>query len=80
MKFRLDNLVLFAAALISGFMLLLPKLGRGSGDSAVTPLQAVQLINHRNAIIVDLRDEAAYTAGSLANARHAPFQLSSRGS
>jgi rhodanese-related sulfurtransferase len=72
-KFVLDNILFIAAAAISGFMLLWPKLGRGSGDSAVSPLEATQLINHRNAIIVDLRDEKAYAAGSLAGARHAPF-------
>jgi rhodanese-related sulfurtransferase len=72
-KFVLDNILFIAAAAISGFMLLWPKLGRGSGDSVVSPLEATQLINHRNAIIVDLRDEKAYAAGSLANARHAPF-------
>jgi rhodanese-related sulfurtransferase len=38
----------------------------------VSPLEATQLINHRNAIIVDLRDEDAFAAGSLANARHLP--------
>jgi rhodanese-related sulfurtransferase len=72
-KFLIDNAILIVAAAISGFMLLWPKLAaRGSGDSAVSPLEATQLINHRNAIIVDLRDEQAFAAGSLANARHLP--------
>jgi rhodanese-related sulfurtransferase len=71
-KFFLDNIILVAAAAISGFMLLWPKLARGGSSDAVSPLEATQLINHRNAIIVDLRDEQVFAAGSLANARHVP--------
>ena len=73
MKFILDNLYLFAVALASGGMLLWPLLKRGSGGASLSPLQATQLINHRNAIVIDVRDEQAFAAGSVTGARNIPF-------
>ena len=73
MKFILDNLALFAIALSSGALLIWPLLRKGSGAAALTPLEATQLINHRNAVVVDVRDEKDYALGSLAGARHLPF-------
>ena len=72
MTFFIDNIVLIVLALVSGGLLLWPKLGRGGGATALNALEATQLINHRNAIVVDLRDEAAFRSGSLAGARHLP--------
>ena len=73
MKFLLDNLYLFAIALVSGGLLVWPLIKRGGGATALSPLLATQLINHRNAIVVDVRDEKAYALGSLAGARNLPF-------
>lgn len=73
MKFILDNIFLIAIALVSGGLLLWPLLKKGGGSTAVSPLEATQLINHRNAIVVDVRDEKDYAAGSLAGARNLPF-------
>ena len=79
MTFLLDNIVLIAMALVSGGLLLWPKLSRSGGSSAVSPLEATQLINHRNAIVVDVRDEAEFATGSLAGARNIPnAQLADR--
>ena len=72
-KFFFDNLYLIVIALASGGMLLWPLLKRGSGSASVSPLQATQLINHRNAIVIDVRDEAAFAAGSVTGARNIPF-------
>lgn len=73
MKFILDNIFLIAIALVSGGLLLWPLLKKGGGSTAVSPLEATQLINHRNALVVDLRDEKDFAAGSLAGARNVPF-------
>ena len=73
MKFILDNLYLFAIALVSGGMLVWPLLKRGGGHAAVSPLEATQLINHRNAIVIDVRDEQVFAGGSVTGARNIPF-------
>ena len=73
MKFILDNLYLFVIALASGGMLLWPLFKRGSGSASLSPLQATQLINHRNAFVIDVRDEQAFAAGSVTGARNIPF-------
>jgi rhodanese-related sulfurtransferase len=61
------NLVLIALAVISGLMLLLPTLRRGSGISTA---DATLLINRRNAVIVDVRSAAEFAQGHLPQARH----------
>jgi rhodanese-related sulfurtransferase len=71
-NFLLANWYLFAIALVSGGMLLWPLVNRRGGSGAVTALEAVQLINHRNAIVVDVRDAEAFAAGSLTGARNMP--------
>ena len=73
MTFLLDNLYLLVIALVSGGLLLWPLIRKGGGATALTPLEATQLINHRNAIVVDLRDDKDFALGSLAGARSLPF-------
>ncbi|MEO8937716.1 MAG: rhodanese-like domain-containing protein [Burkholderiaceae bacterium] len=73
MKFLIDNLLLVAIALTSGGLLLWPLIRKAGGSTALTPLLATQLINHRNAIVVDVRDEKDFALGSLAGARNIPF-------
>ncbi|MEQ5840814.1 rhodanese-like domain-containing protein [Paraburkholderia acidicola] len=74
MKFFTDytNLVLIAIALISGALLLWPALSR-RGRGGVTASEATQLINRRNAVVVDLRSAADFAAGHLPSARHLEF-------
>lgn len=72
MKFVLDNLYLILIAAASGGMLLWP-LVRRSGHASVSPAQATQLINQRNAIVVDVRGEQAFAAGSVTGARNLPL-------
>jgi hypothetical protein len=56
-----QNLFWLAAAIVSGYMLF----GRnviGDPDS-ITPQQAVLLLNKEDAIVVDVRDQAEFSAG-----------------
>jgi rhodanese-related sulfurtransferase len=66
------NLVLIAALVVSGGLLLWPALS-GRGRGGLSAAQATQLINRRNAVIVDLRPAADYALGHLPSARHLEF-------
>lgn len=72
------HLVLFGAAVISGGMLIWPLIGRFSGQSNdIGTVETVQLINRRDALVIDVRDNDEYASGHIANARHIPLaQLS----
>ena len=72
MKFLIDNIGLILMALASGTALLWPTLQRRG--ARVTHLQATQLINRSKAIIVDVRDKAAFDAGHLVDARNIPLK------
>lgn len=67
------HLVLFGVALATGGMLIWPFVSRlMHPGNDVGPLQAVQLINRRDALVIDVRDAGDYAAGHITNARHIP--------
>lgn len=71
MSFLQNNIMLIVAALVSGGMLLWPLLRRSSGKEVDT-LVAVQLINYKDAVVLDVREGSEYNAGHLPNSRHIP--------
>jgi rhodanese-related sulfurtransferase len=80
LKFVQDNLWLILIAVASGLGLLWPLVQRRlSGVPQVGVSQAVQLINRRDAVVIDVREASEYQRGHLRNARHVPLsQLKSR--
>lgn len=78
-QFIRDNLLLFAVALISGAMLLWPLIRRGSGGPWASTLEATQMINRQDALVIDVREDAEYAKGHIVGARHIPLgQLEAR--
>lgn len=68
------HLALFGTAVITGGMLIWPLIGRLSGQgNEIGTVETVQLINRRDAVVVDVRESAEYAAGHIANARHIPL-------
>lgn len=67
------NMLLFGAAVITGGMLIWPVINRlfRTGNE-VSVLEAVQLINRRDAVVIDVRDLGEYAAGHIGNAKHIP--------
>lgn len=67
------NMVLFGLAVVSGGMLLFPLFTRGMRTSTeVGPTDAVMLINRKDAVVLDVRDDTEYAGGHITNARHIP--------
>jgi len=67
------NMVLFGLAITSGGMLLFPLFTRGMRPGAeVGPTEAVTLINRKDAVVLDVRDESEFAGGHINNARHVP--------
>lgn len=67
------HMVLFATAVITGGMLVWPLAARlFRPQKEVGALEAVQLINRRDAIVVDVREADEYAKGHIANSRHIP--------
>lgn len=74
------NMLLLGLAVSSGGMLLWPLVSRSFRQShEVGAFEAVQLINRRDALVLDTRDTGDYAAGHIAHARHVPeAQLADR--
>ena len=73
MEFIKNNILLFAVAFVSGAMLLWPYLRRGAGGPWVSTLQATQLINREDALVLDVRETTAFAGGHLLGAKNMPL-------
>ena len=67
--------MLLGTAVVSGGMLIWPLVNKVSagGIAQVSALEAVQLINRRDAAVLDVRNAEEYAAGHIPNARNIPF-------
>lgn len=67
------NILLVGVCVASGVMLLWPLFTRlGSGAREMSALEAVQLINRRDPIVIDVREPSDFAIGHLPNARNIP--------
>ncbi len=73
MKFVMDNIFLIAVALVSGAMLVWPLARRGAGGPSVSTLEATQLINRQDALVLDVREQAEYAQSHILNSRGLPL-------
>lgn len=74
MEFIQDNIWLVLIAVVSGGMLAWSFLGpKILGIPQVGTLEATRLINQRDAVVLDVRDEGEYRAGHIPNSRHVPL-------
>ncbi len=78
MNFIIDNWYLFFIALASGGMLLAPLMREAAGG-ALTPANAVQLINREKAVVIDVSEPDEFAAGHVGGSRNVPLgQLEER--
>jgi len=73
MDFIVNNILIIAVAVVSGAMLVWPLIrGRMSGVAEVDTLEAVQLINQKDALLLDVREDSEYESGHIPNSKHIP--------
>ncbi len=70
MNFLIDNWMLLAMALASGFALLLPVLTKGSG---LDPQAMVQLMNRDKAVIIDVCEPDEFARSHVIGAKNLPL-------
>ncbi|HLX81191.1 MAG TPA: rhodanese-like domain-containing protein [Burkholderiales bacterium] len=73
MDFVVKNIFLVMLAAVSGGMLLWPLLRKGAGGPWVSTLEATQLINRSDALVVDLRSAEEYAKGHILGAKSVPL-------
>jgi rhodanese-related sulfurtransferase len=69
MEFIQQNMMWVGLAAVSGGMLLW-QMFNGTGGSNISVSQATLLINREDAVVVDVRETAEWSAGHIPNARH----------
>lgn len=74
MQFITSNILPISVAVFSGIMLLWSLFGnRFRGIKEVNSAAALQLINHKNAVVLDVRESSEYDAGHLLNSKLLPL-------
>ena len=74
MQFVIDNVFPISIAFLSGMMLFWSMFGnRIRGIKEVDCVAATQLINHKNALVLDVREESEYKAGHVLNSKLVPL-------
>jgi len=67
------HMVLFGTAVVTGGMLIWPFISRLSKPGKeVGAAQAVQMINRRDGVVIDVREPAEFNAGHIPNAKNIP--------
>lgn len=75
-KFIMDQWMLIVVALASGTMLVWPMIAGARGKSgSLSTLAATQLINQKDAVVIDVRDQGEYAAGHILNAKSFPEKV-----
>lgn len=70
--FIINNWPLFVAFALISFLLARTWFSPGASNN-LRPAEAVQVINHQNAVIVDVRTDKEYQEGHIVNALHIPL-------
>jgi rhodanese-related sulfurtransferase len=73
MDFIQNNILLIAVAFASGAMLIWPLVRRGAGGPWVGTLEATQLINREDALVIDVREPAEYAKGHVLGSKNVPL-------
>lgn len=74
MQFVISNIIPISIAVFSGIMLLWSLFGnRFRGVTEVDSAAALQLINHKNAVVLDVREPNEYASGHILNAKLLPL-------
>ena len=80
MDFIQNNILLIAVAFASGAMLIWPLVRRSAGGPWVGTLEATQLINREDALVIDVREPGEYGTGHILGAKNIPLQRIDEGS
>lgn len=73
MNFLLQNWYLVVAALVSGGLLLWPMLVSGAQGGALSPAEAVRLVNREKGVLIDVSEPEEFAKGHVAGARSIPL-------
>lgn len=74
MQFIQENIFTIAMAVFALVMLVWPPLSRKIyGIKEVGSLEATQLINHHEAMVIDVREDSELRDGMIPNAKHIPL-------
>jgi rhodanese-related sulfurtransferase len=73
MEFIIKNWALVLVAFVSGGMLVWPLVRKGTGGPSVNTLQATQLMNREDALVIDLRPAADFAKGHILGAKNLPL-------
>jgi len=73
LNFLIENWFLVVAAVVSGGMLLWPMLAGGAQGGALSPAEAVQVVNREKGVLIDVSEPEEFAKGHAVGSRNIPF-------
>ena len=74
--FIANNPILFVILAVIVGMIIWTELRRFTrGFKDITPIEVVQMMNHENALLLDVREDAELNQGRIAGAKHIPLSV-----
>lgn len=67
-----ENIFIVAVAVVSGVLLMVPALRKGRSGKGLSTAEAIELVNQRQGVWVDVRPTEQFRAGHIAQARSLP--------
>jgi len=67
-----NNLLIVGVALVAGILLLIPNFKGSRSNGGLTTAEAIQMVNRKQAVWVDVRSPEHFQAGHIAQARSLP--------
>ncbi len=75
-EFIVNNPILFLMLAIIIGLIIWTELRRFTrGFKEISPIEAVQLVNHENALMLDIREDAELNQGKIAGSKHIPLSI-----
>ena len=72
--FIINHWELFAAlVVIIGLLVIPPALDKVRGILSIEPVDALVVINHKDALVVDVREDSEYAGGHILGSEHVPL-------
>lgn len=68
-----NNIFILGVTVVSGLMLALPTLRKGRPGASISTTEAIQMVNQRQAVWVDVRSPEQFQAGHIVQARNLPL-------
>ena len=73
-EFSMHHIYLVGIFIVLLFLFIYVSFSSSGGVKSVSPIEVTSLLNHENAIIIDVREQIEFDKGHILNSKHIPIK------